>query len=179
MPNEIQEVKSTYFSVDTMTSIITRNITDPSGTEIVEKLCTFHIHTQNKYLKDIRGMVGKISFENPDNKEIRVLLGNYLYCVTRDNFVTFSVLDKASTVTPGQLVQTVASGTYDILTQEKFPSFCNGNVLSNYLNTSRVDSLQFVGLSDDTPVTLECYTIMMSRDGSPYMPLWTMYSFSC
>jgi hypothetical protein len=159
-----------------MRPIITRNTTDPSG---VETLCTFSINIQKKYLKDIHGMIGRISFENPENKEITVLVGKFVYCVTRDSFVDFSVPQTASTVTRGQLLQTVASGTYDIRTHEKFPSFCNGNVLSNYLNTSRIDGLELVGLSDDAPITLECYTIMKACDGCPSMPLWTTYSFSC
>ncbi len=145
-----------------------------------ETLWTFTIDTQKRYLKDINGMVSKISFENPDRKEIQVLAHHkMLHTVTHNNYVEFTIPKHTTGLTPGQLVQTVASGFYDQVTREKFPEFCGGDVLSQYLNMSRIDGLEINGLSDDAPISLECYTIINHDEfRSTHSPLWVTYSFS-
>lgn len=151
--------------------------TTSNGVDITESLCTFTIDTQKRFMKDICGMVGKISFENPDGNEVLVSVHKMLYSVTRDTFIDFTIPNVGS-LTQGQLVQKVASGLSDQTTRTKFPDFCGGDVLSKYINMSRIDGLEITGLDDDASISLECYTIMKSASGIPCAPLWMTYSFS-
>jgi hypothetical protein len=151
-------------------------ITKNDGLLFEETLWTFTIDTQKRFLKDIHGMVGKISFENPDGNEIQVYVHHkMLHTVTHNNYVEFTIPKHPTRLTPGQLVQTVASGFSDIATLQRFPAFCDGDVRSHYMNMSRIDDLEITGLPDDAPISLECYTIINSTQNSP---LWTTYSFS-
>jgi hypothetical protein len=148
--------------------------------ETTELLCTFTIDIPKRCLNDVNGMVSKISFENPDRNKISVFVNKkMLYASTHDNFIDFTISSlPMNSLSQGQLVQTIASGYSDQITKEKFPDFCDGNILSRYINMSRIDGLEITGLSDDAPITLECYTIMKSANNLPFAPRWTTYLFS-
>jgi hypothetical protein len=167
-------------NIHNMKPIATKKTVSSEGIEITESLCTFSITIQKRHLNRVGGMVRQISFENPEGEEINVFVNkNMLYTTTHGNCVNFTIPQlSTSSLSRGQIVQTIASGVCDQITREKFPDFCDGDVRNQYLNMSRIDGLELDGLSDDTPISLECYTIMKSAQGSPFVPAWTTYSFS-
>ena len=140
-------------------------------------LWTFSIDTENQYLKDIIGMVSKITFGNPDKKEIVVRVNGVEYTRTSDNHVSFTLPADGRNLTAGQHVQTNATNEFNKFTFETFRSFCDGNILKHYLNLSEIRNIELVGLSDTDPITLDMYTDMISVSGMQ-APKFSSYSFS-
>lgn len=104
-------------------------------------------------------MVSKITFDNPDRREIIVKLDGYEYVRTTENFVSFT-LPPGQQRTLGQFVQETSSAAFDRHISEQFPEFYGGNVRQHYLSLSAIRSIELVGLSDNTPITLDMITIM-------------------
>jgi hypothetical protein len=165
--------------IQNMTTIMNTTVNE-SGVETVYKLCTFVVKMQKQYLNEIRGMIGRITFDNPDGNQICVMIKQkMLYRTTCGDHVNFSISEHENVhLTPGQIVQTIASGIYDEYTRKYFPDFCNGNPLSQYINTSSIDGIEIIGIPDDAPISVECYTIMKSAYGLPFCHLWSTYSYS-
>lgn len=130
------------------------------------QLCTFSINIQKRHLNSFYGMVSKVTFPNTKHTHIQAVVSKQEYDVTTEDSISFA-LPNFGRLTRGQLLQQVATGTANTKTKSEFPTFCNGSVSSQYLNMARIDGLDLVGLPDDAPLTLECYTIL--ENGKP---LW-------
>lgn len=173
--NPIFMDKSTKIRQYNIKSVPILPVTSEHGIEHL--LITFSVDTELQYLKNITGMISKITFENPDKKEIIVKINGVEYTHTTDNYVSFTLPKDGNELTEGQQIQKNATNDIDKFTTKTFNSFSDGTVLKYYLNMSAIKSLELIGLSNNDSITLDMYTIMKSANGMQGV-MYSSYSFS-
>lgn len=158
-------------------------MTSPSG----KTLCTYTVDLDIRYFKkdqrendilrlfnvtdmylitDVFALVRKITFQNPSQELIRFGINDKgYYGETTENSIEFTVPTYGS-ITRGQLIQTVATGLFDSQIAEAFPTFCDGKILNQYFNISRIDSLSILGLAEDSVIRMDCI-MLLNEDGKP------------
>jgi hypothetical protein len=137
-------------------------------------LYTFSIDTEYKHLNVFGGMVRKISFDNPDSKHIKFIIGGLVFGDTCKDHFDFTVSHSKKDWSDGVYAQVIAIGEQNKITKQLFPEFYAGKVEEHFLNMSRVDRILIKDLLPESHVTLDCYTII---DDATQKPEWETYKY--
>lgn len=131
---------------------------------------TFKLDIKVKDLKNFHGMVSRISFNNPEEKEIIFKLNGSQAPIekTTGNCIEFY-----------NTFGHITKGIYNSETAKYFPEYCEGDVSKHYVNFARIDDFELCGLSPDDFITVETYTIFrMNKYLKEKGSIWISYSFS-
>lgn len=133
------------------------------------KLLKFKVKTKNKYINELVVNVSKINFDihfDNSTEVVSLYIQNNIHSYAVKNCFDFYIYDEYHSlepISPGKLNQYVACGISDRVIAKSFPDF-NNDPTCYYLNMSRIDFLEIIGLSQESGITLECYRLQLPRE---------------